>query len=40
MLLKISNKVEGLLVYSIPKIMAQLLWLYSELEDQQVAPLT
>ena len=29
--------VQSLLVYSILKIMVQLLWLYSDLVDQQVA---
>ena len=34
-----SYKVQELMVYSLLKPMAQLHWLYSELEDQQVAPL-
>ena len=36
-MLKISNKVQGLLVHSILKIMVQLQWL-CELKNQQVAP--
>ena len=36
----ISNKVQGLLVYSILKIMVQLHIWNSELEDQQDAPPT
>ena len=35
-----SNIVQGLLVYSILKIIVHLHWLYSALEDQQVAPPT
>ena len=38
LLLKISNKVQGLLVYSILKIMVQLNWLCGEVEDKQVDP--
>ena len=37
LLLKICNKVLGLLVFSLLKIMVQLHKLNSELEDQQVA---
>ena len=36
-MLNISHKVQGLLVYSILKIMVQLHSLYSELKEQQVA---
>ena len=36
----ISNKVQGLLVYSLLRIIVQFYWLFSELEFQQVAPLT
>ena len=37
-LLKISNKVQGLLVCSMLKIMVHLHWLYREFEDRQVPP--
>ena len=33
-----GSKPHGLLAYSILKILVQLHWLNSELEDQQVAP--
>ena len=37
-LLYISTKLQGLLVYSILKIIVQFQMLYSQLEDQKVAP--
>ena len=40
LLLKISNKVQGLLVYSILKIMVQLHWLCGEVDDKKVDPPT
>ena len=39
-LLYFGTKLHGLLVYSILKIMVQLHWFYSELDDQQVTPPT
>ena len=38
LLLFSSNKVQGLLAYSILRFMVQLHWLHSELEDEQAAP--
>ena len=35
---KKASKLQGQLVYAILRFMVQLQWLYSELEDQQVAP--
>ena len=39
-MLETSDKVQGLAVYSILKNKVDMKWLYSEMVDQQVAPLT